>query len=152
MKIELANKFDIPSIIEMLKHYRSATPVKQFEMCDDEEYISKLLTHILMGRGLLLVARTETKIVGMLLSFIDQSIWDNNLLVLKELAYWVEPEHRGTSAGYRLITKYNELAQELHDQGRINMWTISKMTNSPDLDYGRFGYRKIEETYMMGDF
>jgi hypothetical protein len=61
----------------------------------------------------------------------------------------VYPEYRGTSAGYRLLSKYNEVAQSLSDMGRIKTWTISKMVNSPDLDYGKLGYRKIEETWSM---
>jgi len=151
MKIELANKFDIPRLIEMLKNYRDNSPVDRFKMIQDEQHIQKILTHIILGRGLIVVAREEQLIVGMVVSFIDQNMWDNNLLVLKEMAYWVEPEYRGSSAGYKLLSKYNEMAQELKNDGRINMWTISKMITSPDLDYQRFGYRKIEETWVMGE-
>ena len=150
MKIIEANKFHIPVIIEMLKHYREVTPVSFFKDVNDETHITSLLTHILAGRGLVLLSYKEDVPSGMLLAFIDSSIWDSKLCVLKELAYWVEPEYRGTSAGYRLLTKYNEVAQSLLDTGRIKTWTISKMVNSPDLDYSKLGFRKIEETWSMG--
>jgi len=150
MKIIEANKFHTPIIIEMLKSYREVTPIDFFKYCDDEEYITQLLSHIFAGRGVALIAYREETPVGMLLGFIDRSIWEPKLCVLKELAYWVYPEYRGTSAGYRLLSKYNEVAQSFSDMGRIKTWTISKMVNSPDLDYSKLGYRKIEETWSMG--
>jgi len=150
MKIIEANKFHTPIIIEMLKEYRSATPISLFMHCNDEEYITILLTHIYAGRGVALLSFRDDKPTGMILGMIDQSIWDNKLCILKELAYWVKPEFRGTSAAYRLLSKYNDLGQSLFDSGRIKAWTISKMVNSPDLDYGKFGYRKAEETWCMG--
>lgn len=150
MNVIEANKFHAPIIIEMLKEYRNETPLKLFESINDEAYINKLLAHIFAGRGLILLAYKDETPVGMLASFIDQSIWDPSLCILKELAYWVKPEYRGTSAGYRLLSKYNQSAELLLDQGRIKQWTISKMVNSPDLDYDKFGFRKIEETYSQG--
>lgn len=150
MKIIEANKFHIPIIIEMLKHYKEVTPISFFKDITNEEYISGLLTHILAGRGVILLSYKDDVPTGMLLAFIDTSIWDNKLCVLKELAYWVEPQFRGTTAGYRLLSKYNEVAQSLLDVGRIKTWTISKMVNSPDLDYSKLGYRKVEETWSMG--
>lgn len=151
MKIIEANKFHASIIVEMLKEYRNETPLELFKSINDEAYINKLLAHIFAGRGLILLAYKNETPVGMLASFIDQSIWDPNLCVLKELAYWVKPEFRGTSAGYRLLSKYNEIAQSFLDSGRIKQWTISKMVNSPDLDYSKFGFRKIEETYSQGE-
>lgn len=149
MKIIEANKFHTPVIIEMLKRYRGMTPVSMFSECNDEEYITKLLTHIYAGKGLALLAYKDEQPVGMILGVIDQSIWDTDIRILKELAYWVNPESRGSTAGYRLLSKYNDKARELKDNGRIKVWTISKMSNSPDLDYGKFGYRKVEETWSM---
>lgn len=150
MKIIEANKFHAPIIIEMLKEYRHATPLSIFESCNDEEYINKLLAHIFAGRGIALLAYKDETPIGMLIGFIDQSIWDPHLCILKELAYWVKPNYRGSTAGYRLLSKYNEIAKSMLDTKRIKQWTISKMVNSPDLDYSRFGFKKIEETYSQG--
>lgn len=150
MKIVIANKFNTPDIIKMLKNYRNNTPIESFKDCNDEEYITKLLTHIYAGRGTILLAYKDEQPVGMLIAFIDNSIWDPSLCVMRELAYWVEPEFRGTTAGYRLLSKYVEIAQSYLDMGRIKQCTISKMVNSPDLKYDKFGFSKVEETYSMG--
>jgi predicted GNAT superfamily acetyltransferase len=149
MKIVEANKFHSDVIIQMLKNYREVTPVEFFKYCDNEEYINKLLRHIFAGRGIVLLAYKEDKAIGMLVGFIEQSIWDPDICMMRELAYWVEPEHRGSSAAYRLLSKYNEIAQSLLDTGRIKTWTISKMVNSPDLSYDKLGFRKVEETWSV---
>ena len=150
MNIRQANKFDTPRIIEMLKNYREVTPISSFKECNNEEHMIAILSHIIAGKGIALIAESDNKIVGMMLSVIDQSLWDPKICVLKELAYWVELESRGSTAGYRLLLEYNRVARSLLVTGRINHWTISKMSNSPDLDYSRFGFTRVEETWSQG--
>ena len=41
-------------------------------------------------------------------------------------------------------------AQELVDEDTIKMYTMTKMTSSPDLDFARFGYTKSEEVWVAG--
>ncbi len=149
MNIRLANKFDQPHIFKMLRNFRDQSPIQVMSTVDNEEYVSKLLNALLHGRGLVLIAEKEEPI-GMLMAAIDQNVWDPNVFLMKELVYWVEPEWRGTTAGYRLLAKYNELAKELVDEGRISFYTMSKLAKSPDLDYGRFGYQRVEETWVAG--
>lgn len=147
--IRAANKWDIPSIVEMLRHYRSQTPLACLAQADNEPYIQSLLAQLLLGRGLVLVAEKNDEVIGMLLAIQMPSIWDPEIKSMTELAYWVEPEHRGTTAGYRLIEKYKKHCDQLKAQGKIDYYTISKMSNSPDLDYGRFSFEKIEETWRI---
>lgn len=149
MNIRLANKFDLPYICDMLRNFRNETPIDIMRDCDNEDYINKLYHHIILGGGLALIAETE-KPIGMIIGIKDHNIWDPELKVLRELVYWVEPEHRGTTAGYRLIKEYNKHAQQLIDDGKIKLFTMTKMINSPDLDFSRFGYKKTEEVWVMG--
>lgn len=148
MKIRSANKFDLPYIIEMLKHFRDDSPVEKIKECNNHEYINTLYHHIIVGRGIALIAESDEP-VGMILGFIDQNIWDPDIRVLKELCYWVEPEYRGTTAGYRLLKEYSVRAEALKNKGQIHMYTMTKLVNSPDLDFTRFGYTKTEETWVV---
>jgi N-acetylglutamate synthase-like GNAT family acetyltransferase len=149
MNIRLANKFDTPYIINMLRHFRDASPVEKIKECNNEQYISALYHSIIVGRGVAIVAEYDQPI-GMIMGYIDQNVWDPEIRVLKELVYWVEPAYRGTTAGYRLIKAYNDKAKELVEQNRIQLYTMTKMINSPDLDFSRFGYRKTEEVWVAG--
>lgn len=150
MKTRLANKHDLPRVIEMLKHFRDQTPIDLMRGVNDEAYITRLYTVLINGGGLIILAEENNQIIGMCIGMIDGTIWDPKLLVLRELVYWVEPEYRGGTAGYKLLKRYSDEADNLLDQNRIKMYTISKLANSPNLDYGRFGFRKVEETWVAG--
>jgi hypothetical protein len=151
MKIIEANKFHTPIILEMLRHYRSMSPVTMIKNINDADHIMRLLTHLYAGGGLALLSYKEEIPTGMLLAMIDMNAWDPTLYVLREMAYWVEPDYRGTTCGYRLLKRYVEIGNEMIEKNRIKKYTISKMVNSPDLDYGKLGFRKIEETWTMGE-
>lgn len=150
MKIRLANKFDSEKICEMLKHFRSQTPISELEHCNDKDYILKLLQQMFVGGGVIYVAEKEDQLVGMIMGIISHSIWDQNLLMLREMAFWVEPEHRGSTAGHRLISAYTKYAKELVSQNRIKVYTMTKMVTSPDLSFDKFGYKKTEEVWVAG--
>jgi hypothetical protein len=149
MKVRLANKFDLPIVIDMLRNFRNHTPIDIMRECNNEEYINKLFHHVILGGGVALIAE-DKDVAGMIIGVKDQNVWDPEVKVLRELVYWVEPAYRGTTAGYKLLLKYNKLAQELVDTQKINMYTMTKMVNSPDLDFTRFGYKKTEEVWVAG--
>ncbi len=150
MKTRLATKHDLPRVIEMLKHFRDQTPIDLMRGVNDEAYITRLYTVLINGGGVIVLAEEQDKIAGMCIGMIDGTIWDPKLYVMRELVYWVEPEYRGGTAGYKLLKRYSDEADLLLDQERIKMYTISKLANSPNLDYGRFGFRKVEETWVAG--
>lgn len=142
-----ASPFDIPAILDMLRNYREKTPLPFLVEADNADYITRMLTELMAGRGLVLIAETDRQI-GMLIAGINPSLWSPKHLLLTEMAYWVEPEARGSSAGYRLLAEYQQRGADMKAQNRICHFSISKMSNSPDLQYDRFGFRKIEECWV----
>jgi len=147
--IRNGNKYDTPHVIRMLHNFRKLNPIESLTDMGDETHVSMLYNAIIHGRGIALIAE-KTEPIGLFLSIIDQNIWDPKLIVLKELAYYVEPEYRNTTIGYRLITEYNKQAELLVKNNRIKFYTMTKTTKSPDLDFSRFGYNKVEETWVAG--
>lgn len=145
--IREANKFDVDAIIQMLKHYREAAPLDALRKADDEEYIRRMIAGIIAGMGFVLVSEKDNVITGMLIAALFPNIWNPKAHQCSEVAYWVEPEHRGGTAGYRLIAEYVDKCEELKRQGKIHFYTISKMNNSPNLKYQKFGFEKLEETW-----
>lgn len=146
--IRQANKFDISQIVEMLKEYRNAAPLEILKQANNQEYIEQFLMALIVGNGFILVAEKENKLIGMLIAGILPNIWNPKVNQCSEIAYWVKPEHRGSTAGYRLIKEYIKECDNLFKSGRIQISTISKMVNSPDLKYQKFGFEKLEETWI----
>jgi N-acetylglutamate synthase-like GNAT family acetyltransferase len=142
-----ASPFDIPDILDMLRSYRKMTPLPFLAEADDAEYVTQMLTELMAGKGLVLIADKDG-IAGMLIAIIAPSIWSPKHVVMTELAYWVEPECRGGTMGYRLIAEYKQRGDELKKNGRITNYLISKMSNSPNLQYQKFGFEKLEEFWV----
>jgi GNAT superfamily N-acetyltransferase len=145
MKIRQATKYDAKDIIEMLWHYHDSGNIDGLDV-PDESTALKILTMILAGSGIALVAEKSTGLVGMLLAFKAPFLWDNSKYTMNEIAYWVEPEHRGSTAGYRLLAEYVKYCDEQVDEGYITNYTMSQM-NGQSLDYSRFGLKPIETTW-----
>jgi len=147
MIVRDATPFDIPILLDMLRRYRRLTPLAFLAEADDAEYVTKMLTEIMAGKGVALVVDNDG-IVGMLLASIAPSIWSPKHLLMTELAYWVEPESRGGTAGYRLLVEYKKIGQQMQKEKRICNFLISKMSNSPNLQYQKFGFDKLEEFWV----
>ena len=146
--IREANKFDVDAIIKMLKHYREAAPLDALQSADDEEYIRRMITEIIAGMGFILVSEKDNVLTGMLIAALIPNVWNPKANQCSEVAYWVEPEHRGGTAGYRLIASYVTKCEEWKRQGKIHFYTMTKMNNSPNLKYHKFGFEKLEETWF----
>jgi N-acetylglutamate synthase-like GNAT family acetyltransferase len=142
-----ASPFDIPDVLDMLRSYRKMTPLPFLAEADDAEYVTQMLSELMAGKGLVLIADKDG-IAGMLIAIIAPSIWSPKHVVMTELAYWVEPECRGGTMGYRLIAEYKQRGDELKKNGRITNYLISKMSNSPNLQYQKFGFEKLEEFWV----
>ena len=146
--IRQANKFDIKVIIELLKQYRETAPLDVLKNADDEEYITQLLSGLLAGSGIIFLAEKDDLVIGMLIAAIIPNIWNPKARQCSEVAYWVNPEYRGGTAAYRLIAAYMSECDAMVKQGKIQFYTMTKMVNSPDLKYSKFGFSKLEETWV----
>ena len=148
MAIRSATKFDIPQIFNMLRHYRDANTIIKLDAIVDEDTPLAIMTYILAGAGIALVSETAGTCTGMLLALKTPYLWDNTKYIMNEIVYWVEPEYRGTSAGYRLIKQYTEQCDDLKDSSAIINYTISQMEGQT-LNYSRFGFKPIEHTWAQ---
>jgi N-acetylglutamate synthase-like GNAT family acetyltransferase len=148
MIIRQATIEDCEKIYEMLRHYKNASPLRahQYMNEDTAKYAVKFI--IEKHHGLILLSEQDSEITGMIMALYSLNIWDQTIKYMQELAYWVEPEHRGSTTGYRLLKKYKEIGNKLMELGTIQYYTISKMVNSPDLDYKKFGFDYLEETHV----
>ena len=143
--IREATKYDKPQIIEIMKLFRAESKIKQFQNLDNEIYWNKLLDVILAGAGIIYIEDG----VGLIMAVIIPTIWCDKTLFMQELAWYVKPEKRNTSTGYRLLKKYIEYGNELKAQGRITMFALGKMVTSPDIKYEKFGFTKLDENWIQ---
>jgi hypothetical protein len=143
--IREANKFDKDAIIELMKEFRESADFVEVLADDNVEYWHRLLDSIFAGAGR--VFYEEDK--GLLMCIIIPTIWDDKIFALHELAWFVRPEWRKGTTAFRLFDAYMHYGKELKAQGRIKYFTVTKLDVSPNLDYGRFGFRKKDENWIQ---
>ena len=146
--IRQASKFDIPKIIEMLLNFGKVAPIEVLRQAEAGNYIEGLLTEIIIGSGFILLAEKDNEVVGMIIGGIIPNVWNPKVKQCSEIAYWVEPEFRGGTIAYKLLKAYFAECDKMMKSGRIQMYTMSKMISSPDLNYQKFGLSKLEETWV----
>ena len=100
-QIRNASPFDIPQILDKLRDYRSHMPYGFLADADDAEHVKTLLTQLMAGQGVVIVAEQDKRIVGVLIAGVMPSIWSPKHLMLTEFAYWVDPEARNGTTGDR---------------------------------------------------
>ena len=143
--IRQATKYDKTQIIEMMQLFRAESHIEQYKDLDNVEYWNRLLDNIFSGQGIVYIEDG----IGLIMGVVMPTIWCDKTLVLNELAWYVKPEHRNTTVGYRLLKAYVDYGKQLKQTGRIKMFTIAKMVTSPDLKYGRFGFSKLDEIWIQ---
>jgi N-acetylglutamate synthase-like GNAT family acetyltransferase len=140
-----ANKFDIPELCELMRQFRSESDSEFLKQLDNQCYFEALMHTIIAGAGVIYIEEGKGVIIGV----IAASMWCNKTLLLNELAWYVKPEYRNTTLGYRLLKKYIEHGKELKEIGRIKAFTMGKMVNSPNIKYEKFGFSKLEENWIQ---
>ena len=146
--IRQANKFDMESIVRMLKAYRDKAPAQFLRDSSNQEHIEKLINNILAGAGFILLAIKDEDPVGMVVAAQHPNIWNPEVMQVSEIAFWVDEEHRGGKSAHRLLHAYIQQCEEWKQEKRIQFFSLSKMVNSPDLSYEKFGFEKLEETWI----
>lgn len=142
--IRQATKFDKTEIIEMMKQFRQEADLPEYIGEENEEYWNLLLDTILVGKGVVFLEEGK----GLLMALIHPTIWNNKIHTMQELAWYVKPEFRHTTVGYRLLKAYIEYGDELKEDGRIKFFSVSKMDTSPNIKYQKFGFRKKDENWI----
>lgn len=152
MNIRKANKFDMPTVLEMVKKFQKQEHITG-DLTDtlDFEYLSKLYHHILLGAGLILVAEKDERLVGMLMAIKSPSVWFPNQVALKEMMIWVEEDCRDIGVGFKLVSEFNTIAKQMIENKEIRQYVMTVSHGFGQLNYEKFGYKKIEETWAVGD-
>ena len=143
--IRQATKYDKTEIIEMMQLFRAEADIEQYRHLDNIVYWNKLLDSILAGQGIIFLEEGK----GLIMALIAHTAWCDRTFQMYELAWYVKPEYRNTTVGYRLLKEYIDYGKQLKEQGRIKLFSIAKMVSSPNIKYDKFGFNKLDETWIQ---
>jgi N-acetylglutamate synthase-like GNAT family acetyltransferase len=143
--IRQANKYDKIQLQEMMRMFRDESPIDQYKDIDNPEYFNSLVDSLIAGKGIIFIEDN----IGFIMAIITPTIWCDKTYAMYELAWYVKPKYRMGMVGIRLLKEYINYASQLKEQGKIKLFTVTKMVTTPDLNYAKLGFKKIEENWMQ---
>ena len=146
--IRIADVKDFKNIKKMFVNFANSAPVEYLHNPKyDDDYIDQIFYGILK-QGVMLYAEVKGKPAGFFMAVKTPDLWLPNLPpVLREAAWWVEPEYRDGTVGGKLFMKYQQLAKQMKARHQIAGFTMTLMEQSPDIKLEKHGYRPIETVY-----
>jgi GNAT superfamily N-acetyltransferase len=151
MNIRLANKFDVKQVIDLIHKFQEANKLPESLMEElDDTYLNKLFHHLILGAGVVYLAEVDSNVVGMIIGLKSSSPWFPNQITLKELMLYTIKEYEGKGIASKLLKAYNDKAKELLENKEISLYAVSITRDLGKLDYKKYGYKKIEETWAIG--
>lgn len=145
MVVRVANRYDKSEVKALMRQFRDESGFEELARMEDSYHFDGMLESIFAGQGIIYLEEGK----GLLMAVILPSIWDNKTLIMHELAWYVKPEFRKGSVGYRLFKMYVDYGKQLKQEGRIAYYTMSKLDTSPNLKYNKYGFRKKDENWIQ---
>ena len=145
------SKVDYDDLCDMMTEFAKTCGVKDLDReTYDRTYAKNILLRCERTGASFIARNSNNEATGMILSMRVQELWQPNIIRLRELAWYVQPEHRHTTVGARLFAEYKKAAEIMMKEGKITGFTMTKLHNSDDFDYEKRGFKFIEATYMVG--
>ena len=146
MNIRPATRDDVPAIVDMATKFYAETPHAKHVPLKKE--CAAGLAIITMDAGTMLVAEDDDgRAVAMLCAYIDHFTFNDEAMMVNELAFWVDESHRGTRVAMRLIKRMREICQS---KG-VKFFNMASMSSSPEAAgrlYQALGLNPVATIYM----
>lgn len=142
MSIRRATAADAPAVVRMGLQFLAETRYHGL-LSPNVDQLSRLIG-FLLEHGLVLVAVREHAIVGMLLAHVGPHAISGELTGT-EVAWWMDPAHRGGSAALRMLHQAEAWAVT---QGAVRFQMIAPSDSTVGELYQRRGYEHVETIYQ----
>lgn len=138
--MKIATVDDIEAIQKMAMNFMNTTGYKDIS---DEETIRELITSIVTGDALekIIIFKPD---VGFIVGAATPFLFGPHKLA-SEIAWWVEPDSRGTGEGLRLLEAFEYWAKNVANCKLISMASLDKTVEKY---YKKNGYKLYERAYM----
>lgn len=144
---EIKSSEDINKAIVLLKEFIRETVYRDHEQQVNEMHLGKLV-HMIMHGHFAWLAELDDRPVGILLAVKEPNMWAPSQKQMRELVWYVLPEHRSGATAGRLFLEYCRVADELLEQGQIQGYFTTRMATTEPVNLERRGFRLTEQTYL----
>ncbi len=146
MTVRDAGEADLERVFEMGVAFLVSAPDYSAIVEWTPEKVEELTRFLVLGdtNRVLVLERADGAIVGMLAIAITANLWGNGTIA-EEVAWWVEPGHRGRS-GLKLLGVGEDWARQ---EGALVLRMVAPRGSQIGTVYERRGYIPLESIYVL---
>jgi len=139
---------DTPALVAMAREFIQYGNHPIFMSITDEQLAQRVADLMSLGDAVtMLVAEVDGRVVGMLVGTLTAPWFAPSTVMAAELAWWVQPEARGTTVAVRLVKEYEAWAinhgAQIIAMSSLNNGEAERVANM----LRRMGYAQSERTY-----
>ncbi|MBP6203361.1 MAG: GNAT family N-acetyltransferase [Azonexus sp.] len=147
--IRAATPDDIDTLVEMGREFFASAPYSRFIAYDPDSIRDAVIGMVQFGCAL--VAEAGGQIVGFIVGHMAPTWFNRSQWVATEFAWWVAPDHRGSTAGVRLLQAFEAWG--------VSRGAVAVVMSDLILDDGgapagrifdRLGYAVVERSHAKG--
>jgi GNAT superfamily N-acetyltransferase len=146
--IRVAGVPDVDAIVAMAGPFLNYSHFTEYTEIERDDIVFGICN--LIDNGIIFVAEKEDEIVGCICGMITNLWFARNTKVAAELGWWVNEEHRGSTASMRLLQAFENWAKE---QG-VKAITMSDLVIDGQTPtgqiYKKLGYELVERAHVKG--
>ena len=146
--IRLADRSDLNRVADLVCEFLETTSYGHHtDNLVNEEHIRHLVFSVL-HLGYIWLLEVDGEVVGMLAAIKEPNIWIPQKRSLRELVWYIRPEHRSSVGGGKLFIRFCQKGDELIKSGEIQGYFTTRMTTTADYDLESRGFRLTEKLYL----
>lgn len=144
LTVRLATIEDFPAVCSMAREFHSCTEYRHIEF---DEASCFLLFKSALDQGMCFLSEGD-EITGFIIGMVFGCPLNQMVKMASELAWWVRPAYRKTSAGVKLLKALESSAKE---NGAVSLTMICLESINPEEVQGiyeRMGYSQAERAFL----
>lgn len=142
--IRAATIEDRERIVEMASRFIEQTPYGQILGAPNRGLLAFIVEKTVQELGVILLGEVDGQVVGMLAIAALAHPFTGELYG-DELCWWVEPEQRRSTVGYKLLCAGEDWARL---KGCVVLKMVSPVGSDVGTHYERLGYSQVETVYQ----
>jgi hypothetical protein len=137
---------DVDWLLGQLKAFSDSQASKHPLLGEDRDYSERFLTNLIEKHLVMVADKYGIGPVGFISGLVTPHIYNPKVMCLLENFWWVDPLHRGSRAGLRLLNEFTDWGKANVD--RLNV-SLQRDTAIDDRHLNRRGYALDERVYTL---
>lgn len=146
--IRPARATDLEQALTLLKNFAGQSLINYNEWSEEDLKNAKKVLLNLIVKEYLMVAESQGVLIGMIGAQREQDPWIQSRRRLRELFWWVEPEHRRTRLSAELFIRWQKDTERMLKDKLVDQVSLSTQPSKSDIDLSTRGWTCVESHWI----